>query len=114
MWLIDILWIFYNLALKRAIEMRVLAHRKTMMLSYWEIMRHQQVYKKFSSTILVPEKYMIVVLQLSTHVSQPSLLRISYLIQILRPWQSAKGARTGTNGKKQLRLTLTRLRREGY
>jgi hypothetical protein len=30
-------------------------------------------YKRFSSTILVSEKYMIVVLQLSTHISQPSL-----------------------------------------
>jgi hypothetical protein len=44
---------------------------------------------------------MIIVLQLSTHTSQQSLLKISLLIQILRPWQCAKGARTRTNGKKQ-------------
>jgi hypothetical protein len=55
---------------------------------------------------------MIVVLQLSTYASQPSLLKISLLIQILRPRQSAKGARTGINGRKQLMLSLTRLKRE--
>jgi hypothetical protein len=73
---------------------------ENMMISNWEIMRQKWVYKRFSSTILVPEKCMIVVLQLSTHTSQPSLLKISLLIQILRPWQSAKGARIGTNEKK--------------
>jgi hypothetical protein len=81
LWLIDTLWIFYNLALKCAIETRMIARRKTLMISYWGIMRHQRGYKRFSSTILVPEKYMIIVLQLSTHTSRPSLL-----IQILRPW----------------------------
>jgi hypothetical protein len=50
---------------------------ETLMPSYWEIMRHQQGYKKFPLTILVSEKCMTIVLQLSTHVSQPSLLRIS-------------------------------------
>jgi hypothetical protein len=35
------------------------------------IMRHQRGYKKFSSTILILEKYMTIVPQLSTHVSQP-------------------------------------------
>jgi hypothetical protein len=74
---IDTLWIFHNLALKRAIEMRMLAHQKTLMPSYWGIMRHQRGYKKFSSSMLVSEKCMIVVLQLSTHVSQSSLMRIS-------------------------------------
>jgi hypothetical protein len=73
---------------------------ENMMISNWEIMRQKWVYKRFSSTILVPEKCMIVVLQLSTHTSEPSLLKISLLIQILRPWQSAKGARIGTNEKK--------------
>jgi hypothetical protein len=48
--------------------MRMLARGKTMMLLYWENMRHQQENKKFSSTILVPEKCMIVALQLSTYV----------------------------------------------
>jgi hypothetical protein len=42
---------------------------------------------------------MITVLQLLTHASQPSLLQVSLLIQILRPWQREKGTRTGTNGK---------------
>jgi hypothetical protein len=36
------------------------------------------------------------------------------LIQILRPWQSAKGARTEISEKKQLRLSLTRLKREVF
>jgi hypothetical protein len=50
---------------------------ETLMISYWGIMRHQQGYKRFPSTILVSEKYMIIVLQLTIHVSQPSLLKIS-------------------------------------
>jgi hypothetical protein len=32
--MVDTLWIFHNLALKRAIETRMLARRKAMMLSY--------------------------------------------------------------------------------
>jgi hypothetical protein len=55
---------------------------------------------------------MIVVLQLLTHASQPSLLKVSLSIQILRPWQSAKGAQTGINRRKILRLNLTHLRKE--
>jgi hypothetical protein len=90
----------------------MLAHRKTLMISYWAIMRHQKGYMRFPSTILVPEKCMIAVLQLSTHASQPSLMKMSLLIQILRAWQSAKGAHTRINGRKQLRLSLTRLRKE--
>jgi hypothetical protein len=74
---IDTLWIFHNLALNLTIEKRMLAHRKILMLLYWGIIRHQQGYKKFPSTILVLEKCMTVVLQLSTHVSQPPLLKIS-------------------------------------
>jgi hypothetical protein len=35
LWLIDTLWTFHNLALKHAIETRMLAHRKTLMISYW-------------------------------------------------------------------------------
>jgi hypothetical protein len=50
---------------------------ETLVISYWGIMIHQQGYKRFPSTILVLEKYMIVVLQLSTHASQPSLMKIS-------------------------------------
>jgi hypothetical protein len=81
------------------------AHQKTLMILYWEILRHQMGHKRFPSTILVPEKCMIIVLQLSTHDSQPSLLKMSLPIQILRPWQSAKGVKTGINGRKQLRLS---------
>jgi hypothetical protein len=58
---------------------------------------------------------MIVVLQLSTHASQSSLLNISLLIQILRPWQSAKGVNKWIEAieaelnsiKKKKMLTLT-------
>jgi hypothetical protein len=96
----------------RMLETRMLACQKILMISYWGIMRHQQGYKRFSSTILVPEKYIIIILQLSTHGSQPSLLKNSFLIHILRPWQSAKGARTGTNEKKQSKLSLTRFKKE--
>jgi hypothetical protein len=56
LWLIDTLWILYNLALKSTIEMRMLACRKTLMISYREFMRHQWAYKRFLSTILVSEK----------------------------------------------------------
>jgi hypothetical protein len=76
--------IFHNLALKRDIGTRMLECQKSLMISYWGIMRHQPGYKKFPSTILVLEKCMIVVPQLSTYASQPSLLKISLSIQ--RPW----------------------------
>jgi hypothetical protein len=68
-------------------------------------------YKRFPSTILVLEKCMIVVLQLLTHASQPSLLKMFLPTQILRLWQSAKGAQTEINGRKQLRLSLTHLKK---
>jgi hypothetical protein len=41
-----------------------------------------------------------------------SLLKVSLPIQILTPWQSAKGAQIGINGRKQLRLRLTHLKNE--
>jgi hypothetical protein len=39
-----------------------------------------------------------------TYASQLLLLKISLVIQILRPWQSVRNARIGISGKKQLRL----------
>jgi hypothetical protein len=77
-------------------------------------MRHEMRYKRFPSSILVLKKCMIVVLQLSTHASQPPLLKMSFPIQILKPWQSAKGTHTRINGRKQLRLSLACLRKERY
>jgi len=41
--------------------------------------------------------------QLSTYTLPKQLLKLSKIIQIQRPWQSAKSARTGTNGKKQFK-----------
>jgi hypothetical protein len=57
---------------------------------------------------------MIIVLLLQTNASQLSLLKISLTIQILRPWQSVRNAQTRTSGKKKLKLSLTRLRKERY
>jgi hypothetical protein len=54
---------------------------------------------------------MILVLQLSTQASQPSLQKVSLLIQIQRPWQSVRNIRTEINGRKQLRLSKVRLRK---
>jgi hypothetical protein len=56
---------------------------------------------------------MIVVLLLQTYASLLSLLKISLMIRILRPWQSVRNARTETSGKKQLMMILTRLRKKG-
>jgi hypothetical protein len=55
---------------------------------------------------------MIIALLLQIYASQLSLLKISLTIQILRPWQSARNTQTETSGKKQLKLSVTRLRKE--
>jgi hypothetical protein len=69
----------YSLVLKHAIQMR-LEHRKFPTTSYCEIMRRRSKYKKFPLTILVLEKYMVVVLVLQTYASQLSLPKNSLMI----------------------------------
>jgi hypothetical protein len=68
--------------------------------------------KKFLLIILVLKKCIIILQLLQTYASQPSLLKISLTIQVLKSWQGVRNARTETSRKRQLKLRLTYLRKE--
>jgi hypothetical protein len=55
---------------------------------------------------------MIVIQLLQAYASQLSLLKVSLMTQIQRPWQSVRNTRIRISGKNQLKLSLTHLRKE--
>jgi hypothetical protein len=50
---------------------------------------------------------MILVLQLPTETSQPSLQKVSLPIQIQRPWQSLRNAQTEKKWKEAIEVELS-------
>ena len=77
-------------------------------------MIHHKGCVKFPSTTLNLDNHMTESQQLSTSIPLKQLQKSSKMIQILRPWQSAKSAWTGINGKMQFKQNCPHSPKERY